>query len=491
MGKKKSVVLMILITIVTVALCALTIFPAFDIPFLVNGLPKSWNPVVLQYDLGADFGGGYYTYYYPEGVITEAEYDSLSADDKAEYVEHKGLYLSKGEDYAIFDSDADDLTSADVTEEFANGFKATAEKVADRFAKMGYSNYSVSVVDDYALRVELPSSESNAEGVLTKLAISSGLVVQKGGEAIEALEDADLSDYVKGFSSGLTNGYAFVEVNLTRAGKKLVSDLKGELSNTSVTSSATTLTFTVGSETLTVYADHINANNDIKVPVEYAANATTADVKAIVFSSAIGGEFDVQLKTVSADAVIELKSAYGENVLLLTYIALAVALLVAIVLPIVKFGKYGVTCAYSTLGYLIITGICFAFIAEGVFEITLGTVLVFLVGLLLVNLMNVRAYSAIKAEFDLGKTVDSSVKLGMKKVLFETVDVYAVLAIGAVALIIGVAGLHTLALQALICIVAGAFCNLAWHRLINLLMLSSSKNKFKYFRFVREDDDDE
>ncbi len=491
MGKKKSVVLMILITIVTVALCALTIFPAFDIPFLVNGLPKSWNPVVLQYDLGSDFGGGYYTYYYPEGVITEADYDSLSEDDKADYVEHKGLYLSKDEDLGIFDSDADDLTGADVTEEFANGFKAAADKVAARLAKKGYSDYSVSVVDDYALRVSLPASEAVAANVLSLFANSDGLVVKKGTENIADLEDADLSDYIKGFSSGVTNGFAYIQVNLTRAGKTLVNGLKSELSDTSATSSATTLTFTVGSETLTVYSDHINANTDIKVPVDYAENASLVEAKAIVYDSAIQGEFAVQFKSVSSDGVIEQTSVYGDNALLLTYIALAVALVACIVLPIVKYGKYGVTCAYSTLGYLIITGICFAFITEGVFEVTLGTVVVFLVGLLLVNLMNARAYSAIKAEFDLGKTVDSSVKLGMKKALFETVDVYAVLAIGAVALIIGVAGLHTLALQMLICIAAGAFCNLAWHRLINLLMLSTSKNKFKYFRFVREDDDDE
>jgi preprotein translocase subunit SecD len=106
-------------------------------------------------------------------------------------------------------------------------------------------------------------------------------------------------------------------------------------------------------------------------------------------------------------------------------------------------------------------------------------------------LFNVRIYDSIKAEFDLGKTVESSVKLGMKNVLFQIIDVYAVLVIGALALLIGVAGLNTMALQALICLIAGAFCNLLWHRLINAAMLATSKDKYKYFRFVRGDDDDE
>jgi hypothetical protein len=61
MGKKKSVVLMTLLTIVMVVLCALVALPTFAIP----GSVKDWNPAVLQYDFGKDLGGSYYTYYYP------------------------------------------------------------------------------------------------------------------------------------------------------------------------------------------------------------------------------------------------------------------------------------------------------------------------------------------------------------------------------------------------------------------------------------------
>ena len=72
MGKKKSVVLMTLLTIVIVVLCAITAFPAFSFP---GKSVKKWNPAVMQYDLGMDLGGGYYAYYYPEGVITENEFE--------------------------------------------------------------------------------------------------------------------------------------------------------------------------------------------------------------------------------------------------------------------------------------------------------------------------------------------------------------------------------------------------------------------------------
>ena len=75
MGKKKSVVIMTLLTIVIVALCAITAFPAFRLPWSANK-KDSWNPAILQFDVGRDFGGGYYTYYYPNGVISENEYET-------------------------------------------------------------------------------------------------------------------------------------------------------------------------------------------------------------------------------------------------------------------------------------------------------------------------------------------------------------------------------------------------------------------------------
>lgn len=123
MGKKKSVVFMVILTIVIVALCAITVFPAFAVP----GTVKKWNPAVLQYDLGSDLGGGYYAYYYPEGVISETEYENNLAakeeegeeeynDYKDSYLSHKGLYLSKDEQYDIVSGD-------EVTEEFKTAFQ--------------------------------------------------------------------------------------------------------------------------------------------------------------------------------------------------------------------------------------------------------------------------------------------------------------------------------------------------------------------------------
>ena len=100
-------------------------------------------------------------------------------------------------------------------------------------------------------------------------------------------------------------------------------------------------------------------------------------------------------------------------------------------------------------------------------------------------------YRAIKAEFDAGKTVESSVKTGYNKATGAMVDIYAVLLLASIAMLIGVAGVYTMALQAIICVITAAFCSLLWGRVINHMLLSASANKYKYFRFVREDDADE
>ena len=114
-----------------------------------------------------------------------------------------------------------------------------------------------------------------------------------------------------------------------------------------------------------------------------------------------------------------------------------------------------------------------------------------MVGLVLLNAVQYMIYNAIKAEFNLGKTVESSIKGGYKKTLWGVIDLYAVLLLGSLALLIGTAGVYTLALQALIVVIASAFMSLLWMRAINYINLSASKNKYKYFNFVREDDDDE
>ncbi len=492
MGKKKSVVLMVLLTIVMVVLCVLTVCPSFAIP----GTVKKWNAAINQYDLGADLGGGYYAYYYPEGVISETEYENnyemLEGEEQQEYAEsylqHKGLYLEK-----------ESIVSGEtVTADFESAFKAAAKEIAARYARNGYSDYRVAIVDDYAIRVELPLSEQNASTILSNYSKTGELSLSSGDSVVDELKgkETSIGDVIKSFSVKNRYEVSYVKIQFTAKGKEMLDRIKGGLtasSDSSSSSSATTLDLTVGGETfLSVYSDQIDDDNVVMVPLAYTENEAYVQSICVLLNSLFeNGGFDIEFRTVSTSDLRAFDPVSGDNTLTAIYIALAIAIVALIVYFVVKMGGFGTMNGYMTISYLLITGLCFAFVTKSVFEITLGSILVFLVGLLAVNVLNAHIYRAIKAEFDLGKTVESSVKNGFNKTIWNVVDVYAVAVLGAVACLIGVAGLRTLALQALICIAAAAFCNLLWNRAVNFLLLSASKNKYNYFRFVREDDDDE
>ena len=498
MGKKKSTALMVLLTVVIAVLCAITIFPSFAIP----GTVEIWNPAIMQFDFGSDLGGGQYAYYYPEGVMSESAFESekelKKEEDKQEFVDsykkHGSLYLSKDEDDGICND------KGEVSEDFKKEFNRFVEVISARYAEKGYSDYQVVVVDDYALRVEIPASDLNGAGVIQTFAYTGELTIKSGtSEAYEVLEeltkkDAKITDYIEGFSTTTQYDVAYLEVELTAKGEKLIKDIKSTLSGTDGAEGGTGLIFTVGDNQIgyPVFKEYIDGDT-IMIPEAQDSDLATVETYAIILNSALeNGGFEFKLSPIGASDIRSFEAVHGDIGTLLLYIAFAVILLALIILPIVRQGRYGVVNAYVVLSYLIITGLCFAFISDAVFEFTLGSALVFLAGLLLVCALNNSFYQAIKKEFYLGKTVESSVKTGYKKCLFPTVDLYAILALGAVATaIIGAAGLQTVALQALICFVTGAFCNLLWTFAVNFVFLSASKNKYKYFRFVREDDDDE
>ena len=535
MGKKQSVVLMTILTIVIVVLCALTIFPAFAIP----GTVKNWNPAVLQYDLGTDLNGGYYAYYLPKGVITETEYkDSVAAYEAAveeaeaefaagklkqkdldkikdECEEYKSLYVTVDGVNGLYFSTADDANddsyivddNGALTDAFKASFEAASKEIAARYAKKGYDDYRVAVVNGYSIRVELPASETtvntsaeaNAQQTISLFSRMGEFVLNRDGALVTELEDEDASikDLVQSVSVKTQYEVAYLNIEFTEAGREIVKAYKEALTASSSDSSKTTsLEFVLNGEPLmSITADHIDDSHNIKVkyPVANEEDIRYVETLSILLNSALANEkgFDIEFENVAADQIREFAAVSGSNTMTLVFIGLFAVLVALIVFGIVKMGKFGVVNMYATVSYLIITGLCFAFISQGVFTVSFGTILMFLIGLVAINVFNLITYDAIKKECDLGKTVESSVKAGYNKTLGNTIDVYAVALLGALAFLIGGAGMHTVALQAIICVVTAAFCNLLWGRFINFVFLSAHQDKDKYFRVVREEEEDD
>ncbi len=513
MGKKKSVVLMTLITIVILVLCAVVACPSFVIPGS-NGI-KKWNPTAMQYDLGTEFSGGHYAYYYPENVITETEYnDDLGAYDidgeeaaeyKAKYQKYGSLYLSTDPDHGI-------LENGVITEGFKAAFQKTLDTVAARYAaraqKTG-STYRVSVVDDYAIRVELSATEISegqdsatyALQTFSTYAQLGVLTIETGTEETTELveemktDGKTAADLIHGISTGSRYGVSFVHITFTPEGREMLKAYKdGE---------DTAMVVKIGGETLLTIdkTKHITTKNEVEYGVAENSESLNADTLCVLLNSAMNGseiyinaereEVPMRLQAPArASEIATYAPVYGDN-LIWVFVAIVAVLVILCVAAVLTMGGFGVTNIYASLTYFVITAICFAFVSGGVFAVDFGSVLMFLVGLWLVNALNARVYSAIKKEVNGGKTVQSSVKGGYNKTQIATADIYAVLALGAVALLLGVASMTTFACQALICLAAGAFCNLLWGRVINYMLLSISKDKYKYFRFVREEDEED
>ncbi|MBQ7323628.1 MAG: hypothetical protein IJW96_03595 [Clostridia bacterium] len=513
MGKKKSTILMVLLTIVMVVLLFITAFPTMTIPF-TDGV-KIWNPAVTQYDLGAELGGGYYAYYYPTGVISETEFKELDAEDQKSYTQWKGLYLNNDPDFGIIDETEEDENANGIVDKFEETFAAATKEITARYAEKGYSDYRVAVVDDFALRVQVPASEesenmsafNSACITFERFSKTGGMTITLKGSEVSQLEDKEVTDIIKGFSLYERYDMVFIRATFTELGKEMLNEFAYEVEAAKAASSASSsssaeevvLSFMVGDEAVIElkedYMDngYLTTSYELRYPIGNASEKAYAETVMILLNSALNNAegFDIEFTAIPTSAVRTFGSIYGELTMTLLYVSLFAVLVALSAYAVVTMGKYGVVGVYANASYLIVTGICFAFITTGVYEITLGTALVFVLGLVLMNVIHAYTYRAIKSEFANGKTAFSAVKNGYNKNIWLTVDVYAVLLLGALALLIGAAGLGTLATQALICIVTGAFCNLLWTRVINYMFLSASNDKYKYFRVVREDNDND
>ena len=132
MGKKKSVALIVIVTVVLLGLLFISITPTFPVK-----TPYSLQSLLNTVRLGADLGGGYGAVYYPEGVISAEEYagevaryESGEGTDPAEqYVANGGVYLDSEKVLDEKGKVDPAKLNAFVFDQFRNGYYAVGEKV--------------------------------------------------------------------------------------------------------------------------------------------------------------------------------------------------------------------------------------------------------------------------------------------------------------------------------------------------------------------------
>lgn len=498
MGKKKSVVLLTLITIVIVVLCAVAVFPSFHLSVFKKDSVKTWNPVVSLYDTDEELGGGYVARYYPAGVISATEYDSncrsISQQEGEEklqeyvdsYEKHGGVYLSRNEDDKVMRRvTGENGDSYAVTDAFKAWFDETADLVASRYARMQYSTVCVSVADDYVLEVKLPKSSVNStvSSALTTFAYTGELTITDGTNTYPGKLETG-TDYFKSFKVKTSGSSAYLQIKTTDKGSDI---LKTFASGTS------TITVKIGNDTVLSPSgsnfENLSGNTwAIGLKYEEAGKilAATLDSALHYAQGDSGYSFDSDKTEISS-----YEAVYGGNGKTMLYVAALIVLAIAVILPIILYKGYGVAMAYGTMTYFLIVAFLYAYVTNAVFEISAVSALLFAAGLALIFAVESRVYKKIKAEAALGKTVASAVKNAFKKTLSPSVDVCVVAVLGSAAFLIGGALLNTVAAQAVICFAAAAFVCLLWTRVINYLLFSAAKDKYAFYRLKREDDDDE
>ena len=493
MGKKKSVVLIILLTIVTIVLCGITAFPSFS-----YGI-KNWNPAVMQFDLGMDLGGeyldgqvggGYYAYYYPDGVKPASDYVE-DTEDKFGYAEHGGLYVSKDPAKGIY------LEDGNVSADFTDDFNAAVKAIASRYAAKGYEDYRVAVVDGYAIRVEVPASQvsegytdakTNATDAITTFAATGALTLRQDSAVISELTSTEdphtIQDIIKSIKVTTQYEITSLEFKFTEYGETILDKYV-----TNAESSASALTLAVGEEDKLQFSSSMVDGRTVTYSLAKEKDKHQVETLHIMLTSALeDGGFEVQF---NVSDIRSFSPVYQSNSLYYVFGALLAVIVVLIVAAFIKMGGFASVNMFSSLLYVSLTALCYAFITGGVFPVTMGTAFVFILGLVLINVFSYVVHKAIKAEVALGKTVETAVKLGYKKTLMSIIDVHAVLILGSVALLIGVGGLFTLAIQAIITIIISAAFSLVLGRAFNAVCMGANSDKYKYFKLVREDDDDE
>ena len=495
MGKIKSAILTALLV---AAIIVLTLFAVIscNVPG-TNGV-KRYNSFISSIPLGGEFTGEAYAVLYPEGVISAADYravtgDDSNADKKAEY-EQK--YSGFGGVYVEQDKLGDDEGKA-----FKESVQNDAKILSSRFAGKGYTAYSVTVEDGYAIKVSVPTGFSYAEykkydnsgreTALSEVSNTIGALIMDGAISIRDNTDYDSSasltpvlddvnSYFKSASVYSVAGNYALKITLSDSGfDKINAILTKDGAEGSayiyVGENSLGLTLTLGTA-LT------------EKTMFFQAQKSSAEDYAITLASVIGGEVLTNKYNKVAPTVVTLSPSLGVNAPMWLGIFMLAILLIAIVCLIIKYRGLGCVAALINAIYalVIITASMLLSI-----QLTTAVAITIVLGLALLSFTNFFVFEAVRRETAVGRTMHAAIKTGYKKTLFGILDIHVVLL--AASIILTLVGIGEAAACGFIGIIATlASYVLYWFtRLMWFVISSPARDKFAFGGFKRAEVDDD
>ena len=481
MGKKKSVALIVLVTVVLLGLLFICFAPTFRAM-----TPYDFRSLLGNVELGSDLGGGYSTVYYPEGVISQSEYDQIVAlyaegetsgdtselENPADYTRHKGVYLSN-----------DLMEGQAVSQSFADSFAVALKTLRARFAAKGYADDSVAVQDDYTVAVKVPYDNETPGDLFETFArggaliLSSETITSVSGQ--EAWTRDDIKDF--GVASAGDSGYA-IEIKFTKQGRERFKEMTTSMSE----AEQTTLYVYVGTEQVLSVGDMgtVQDTSTLYISGSFTERAG-AETTAILLDTALDRENNFSL-SLQYSEINTFEPTAGTHTALALAIAVGALFLIAAVVSIVLYKGMGLAHTYSFLLYVLCMVLCISLI--GGIVVDLAGVVAIVLSAAVMTAFDRYAYGNIRSEFAKGKTLTASVRSGYRKSLALTIDAHVILAaISLVVMLITVGSAHFFAAIFLIGTLLSAACTLGVTRFFLYMFMAQPKNKIGFCGFRREE----
>lgn len=479
MKKGKAVTLIVIFSVILAALLFISVTPTLPVGV------KNFNSLLATVDLGVDLGGGYYTVYYPDGVISASEYDGEDEETQEDYIAYKGIYLSK--DIAIEENGTVTVDDDNFLEDFDLALKSIKKRMED----MKLIGYTVKVENDYTISVTIPylSDGASESTIFDTLSYSGGLHITDSEITTNRSEQASrwTKDEVKRASVvGTDDGYA-VGIHFTSDGREKLADLTADM----VEAESETLYIYLGlNQLITLDVEEELDEKVIYISGSYSTREE-AQIVAAVINSVLDDD-DIFELDVNYFSVWEVEAAYGANAALFIAILVGALFLIMIVCSLVRYKGLGLAHTFGFLTWVLLLIACIALIPD--MAIDIGGVFAVIISAVIMVAFNVYAYRNIREEYATGKTLNASIKAGYKRSLAFTIDAHIVLIAVSVALWLISTGTVAFMGFVLLCgTVLSAFCTLVMTRFYLFLFNCAVKDKYKFCGFKRNygDEDEE
>lgn len=517
MGKVKSAICLILTTLIIVAACFfVTVTFTYD-----DGL-HSWHSLInltkKDATLGGTLvngeysGGSYVAVYYPDGVISESEYENnLEGYDAA--IEEYEARIAAGEDLQESLQETQDkrteyaekytkvgslrletekaIKDGKVTDEFQTNFNNNVSALKERFGALHIDGAKLTVRDGYTVQATLPQMAGSQDAVFTWFAYTGELTVLFGTDADSANKvlpenkrDAVITDYISSVSTRTAaDGQHYVSVTFTKEGAAVINTATADASSSSA------LFFKMGDDTvISLRVDSQLDQRTLYIGGNNVYTEETVAATAALLNGALKGT-PTELKMTCGD-VHQLPASFGDNALMLVYIAFGVCFAGMMAFFFARYGLLGFVHLYNYLLFLLalliaVWGVPFLYLST-------GTVLAILLASVLIAVSTAVTYEYARKQYATGKTMAVSVKNGYKKCFWHIFDIHiALAAFSFILYAIALPGLTAFAFTLGLGVLFSGVCTLAIGRLNWAAMMSLSKNQSGFCRFKKEEVEDD